>query len=252
MKCQKCGSDNIYGAKFCQSCGNALGAEFTDGVTNRVLGLVRDKMYLAMCILVSAQSFFGLTVGNFNVIAILLTVFMWMVYADGTKNTVDSNKIRNISGTVYAMYIVGIVVSVLMIFAGLLSIGFSGVLTPIIRNLLSKSGIPLFIAGLFSSLTAIIAVFLVVAAVVFAIFSIFGVKSIHGFVKSVYMSCGGAGNRIANVTKARTWLMVFGVLNVISLFCGIRNFSAFLSAGSGAASLIIAGILIKKYFGDLD
>lgn len=280
MKCNNCGYENPQGTGFCANCGSKLPDEqynanaytapaaqpdiyvsqtAVNPVSNHIFAVLKDKLFLAICILMSASAGLSLLTGNLSVIDILITVFLWLVYAQSTKNIVDAKQMRCVSGALYASYILywvmfGIMAAAMVTLT--IAIAFIG------SNIGAFSDIaPSIVYGeeyygffeILSSLSAgwIIAILLIITVIVLAVILVFCFYSrdIHRFVKSVYKSvemgnfcfvkCGAVGN----------WLMVIGIINGLSAVSNISSsVSAFLSGGALAAAEIIGSVLVKKYF----
>ena len=127
MKCNRCGYESNEDFKFCPICGVDATQEnsfMINPAEDLVLSVVKDKLFLILCILMTAASALsGLLSGSFDIISILITIFLWITYSNGKKNVVQYNNIRNISGTIYAEYVIVNVLSVLFMVISVI-IGF--------------------------------------------------------------------------------------------------------------------------------
>ena len=123
MKCNNCGFESEQEFNYCKQCGAPINIGQVQPVSlnpaaDRILPALKDKLFLTMCILFSAACVLNMALDGIPAITILFTVFMWIVYADARKGIVNERHLRNISGTVYASYILGNVVSILFLVVG--------------------------------------------------------------------------------------------------------------------------------------
>lgn len=255
MKCMNCGYDNNENAKFCQGCGSDLTSNRSP-LSGRMLPLLEDTMFMVLCIVQSVSTLFSLAGGGLPVIGILATVFLWLFFAQGRKGIVHSKHLRCISGTVYASYIIGLVVSCIAAVCGILLVilSFAVDTTGLWDMLYSELGINMNNFGKGLLLTAkffwvLVFVILVIAAIVNICLTIFGTRSIHRFVQSVYKNLEDGQTEIVKCSAAKTWMMVFGVVNAVlallSLISG--SVSSFLGTGCMAAVYIMGNMLVNKY-----
>ena len=257
MKCNNCGFENEQSAQACAMCGAPMvvGESQNNAAIDKILPAVKDKLFLTMCILLTASCVLGIFSGSFDIISILLSVFLWIVYSDSRKNIVDFEHLRNISGTVYAQYIIVNVASIILIVCGVimgLLLSFvaqsdeivqtiEGAATSFNFDLSAFGGILLSIGG-----WLIGGIFVFVGALLLVI-NILGMRKIHALAKETYQSIIFANpDLVKNANTAKNWLWVFGIL---SAFGAITNgFSlALVSGGLAAAATIIAAILVEKY-----
>ncbi|MBR5323175.1 MAG: zinc ribbon domain-containing protein [Clostridia bacterium] len=275
MKCSYCGFESAKDYQYCPQCGTAIEKKEQDFYSppqseysyeqptpqpeHTITIALKDKLFLAVCVLVSVCC--GLSILNLGLplIRIFLAVFLWVAYTQAKNNTLTPSHIRNISGTVYASYILNNVLGVLFIIFGLF---FSFLFTTITSN---KEMLDLFykelettggseIVELFSqyiaSFAGFIGIVISVIGIIIIVLNIIGRKSIHKFVKSIYLNMGMPTEQIQKVSKAQVWLIVFGVFYAISALssASTMNPTLMLSDLSFAAALIIIAILVKKYF----
>jgi hypothetical protein len=268
MYCFKCGHEINENAAFCQNCGVVLNnasqikqtesptlANETNNAVNPTIGIVlkifKDKLFLVICILVSSSTGISLINFSFPIINILYTIFLWIIFAKSQKAVVDNNYIRYVSGTIFASYIIKIVIfSIVGIFGIFLAI-FSGILfnSDMWNEILSQiKEYTYSYAWLFNYITSayimIISVVLIFFSLSGILLNIFGWRSIHKFVQSIYKNIENKNSPIANYNRAQIWLLVFGIIKAVSIIVGN------VTAGCNAAALIIGSILIKKYFVD--
>lgn len=264
MKCEHCGFEREDLFAFCPQCGRQVeGVEIlAEQKPNFVLQALKDKLFLAICILVTATAALQVLAGSGPVLQILLTIFLWLVYAKAQKNEFDAKNLRCVSGTVYAAYVIEYVlagamallgVSFALIFGAaattpeiikefLFSLSDSPELYEMMREIIATEGI-LSIAG-----TVFLVVFLVIAVLI-VVFNIFSLGRIHKLAKSVYQSGGTERSALKHVKAAKNWLIVlavFAILSGLGNLHGATFFSGLASLTDGAA-MIISAILIGKY-----
>ena len=259
MKCTNCGFESPEGVNSCANCGTALkqGLVSRNEAADKIVGVLKDKLFLVICILLSVSLGLGILAGAFNIITLLLVIFLWMVYGNSTKDVVDTKNLRRVSGTVYASYVINNIVFVL--FAVL------GVVIGLVFDALAKEAE--FIAMLEKELAAvnleidaaqiiefllggfgwlIAGVFLFVA-VVGLVINICGFRKIHRLAKSVYQSVDMADlSLIKKANGAKNWLWVFGVCSAISMLSA-GDWTVMVSSGCSAAACILAAILVNRY-----
>ncbi len=275
MKCSYCGFESNRDYQYCPQCGAVMekkDAGFTpppqtDFVyetptpqpEHKIVTALKDKLFLVVCILISACCGLSFLGGGLPIIRIFLTVYMWVAYSQTKNNTLNPNHIRNISGTVYASYVVNNVLGVFFIVFGLL---FSVLITFITSNaemltmfyeeLEATAGskvVDLF-SQYFVTFAGLIGVVISVMGIILIVINIVGRKTIHKFIKSTYMNMGMPTEQIQKASKAYVWLLVFGIFNAVSALSSSGSGASmiFLSEAAYSAALIITAILVKKYF----
>lgn len=279
MKCNKCGYECETDFLYCPGCGaNVNAANETFGREQwqpdpnnttinpalfRLSAMFKDKLFLAICVLVSVSA--GCCLFTLNWVGIifstLFTIFLWLIYAQNKNNIVDARYMQCISGTVFAQYVVN--------WVSVGSLAFTGFVAMIFSSTVYGNG---FFKMLFSFLDdysddfdelydifalgaqfigIVIGFFCILIAAVVAIINIFGIGSIHKFSKSLYISAQSGNFSIIKRQTAQVWMMVFGIMNGISaLFSISDNVFSFLESGCLCATYIVAYLLIKKYFFD--
>ncbi len=278
MYCKECGHENPEGAKFCVCCGASLNADSQSSRTDttapaysyaeyqpqsdmsgspaamRVLGALRDKLYLAFCILLSCGVGLGIFSGSFDIVRILLLIFCWLAYSAARKGRAEDRYLRDISGTVFAGFVLRLVLGGLLILIGIFywvfvaALGNAGYdLGALINQAISSIGLKSVFGGLLGGYLGIIAawlhIFLIVLAVVYILAAILLIRPVHRFLKSVYEGVQSGREDFVDPHKARICLMVLGILNAVS---ALSSFS--ISAGCIAASMIVASVLIRNHF----
>ncbi len=263
MKCSKCGFEKAEDFAFCPNCGAKAAAEEPITVSEpaapatpfneKITKMLSGNLFLTVCILISASTL--LSIVSIPVIKILFTIFLWLVYVSAKKGSADGEKMRLISGTVFANYVVNWVVAGALVLLAFIVIVFSSMLTGSglmdhLGSYLSGSGlsIPGGLGTILSFSGVFIGIILIIVAAVVAVVNYIGIRSIHSFAKSLYTSVQSGEVKIEKYNAAKNWLMALGILSGVGALGSIVAFWSFLARGSAAAAYIIASILIKKTF----
>jgi len=259
MKCTNCGFDLEQGARFCTACGTEAAetqAVSLNPMADKILLALKDNLFLIICILFSIGTAASLVNDGLPVINILLTIFLWLTYSKSRKNIADGTQLRNISGCVYANYVIMNVLAIIFIVCGVIfAFAFS---------LLSGSAdfVNSFVSGFdeaIPGLNALPQAFLAVSGwvigtvflfvgVVCLVLNILGMKKVHLFAKSVYMTVNAQCTELENAKKVKGWLIFFAVCEGISALSALTT--SVISAVSGGcicAVIILAIVLINKY-----
>lgn len=270
MKCIKCGNDVPESSALCPFCGNQTVGNNDSSKTERTISQIREKLssafkdtlFLTLCIMVSASAVFSLAFGGIPILLILFAIFLWLIFAKARRNTVDTNSMRNVSGTVFASYIINWVLIGSLVVASIIGIlaltSADNVINikAILRDVLSEADIPFDGMDIISKMTAssvqifttIVIVAIIIGCIVATLINIFAVRNIHKFARSLYKSAESGKLVFEKADTATTWFLVLGILNGMSAIAGIGNLEAFLANGCISASYIIAYALLKKYF----
>lgn len=270
MKCNHCGQEITENAAFCTNCGMSVctppqqDTDYQPPVNPtyaRALSMMQDGMLLPICILMTVATATGVLCRSFNVIQILFTIFLWLVWSKAKKNVLDTVNMRRVSGCVFAMEVIYWVCIVIYSLIATMCLAF----LPYLLQYFEKYGFPYSFNfgvgvpdGLFASLTVsviltIIVGILIVMAVVMLVINLFGIRNIHKFTKSLYMSAEHGGYPPEKIHTAKNWIMVLGILQAISALSNVdTSVWAAASSGCAAAAMIMLSILIGKYFGDVD
>ena len=260
MKCPNCGFEFQDDFKFCTNCGTEVKAaesQWVNPLVNKVLSAVKDNMFLAICILMTVSSALSVIGGGLPVINILITIFIWLTYTQALKGIADQNHLRSLSGSVYASYVVGNVTTIIFIVCGVVIAFLLGLLAngtelfnaleselgSIYPDNLDPAGILLEIGGWIIGF-----VFVLIGASGLVI-NVLGMKKIHGFVKSIYQGLSLPYGEASNPHGAKNWLIFFGVCSALSALSSLlTNPLAAIASGCTAAAIILAVVLINKYF----
>lgn len=257
MKCFRCGYESNDSFKFCPICGLDVsgGMPFViNPAADRVLAIIKDKLFLAFCILMTVSCLLAMYVGSFDIISILIVIFSWLTFAKGTKNIADHDNLRCISGTVYAYYVIINIAAIISIVCGIVvGFGFSilsdsvNFAEEILLEYESYIGnLPEATENIIDFFGIFLAVVFVVIGVLFLLINLLGLKKIHSFVKSVYKSVESGNMIYENVITAKNWIIFFAVCEGMSALSG--NIYSTIVGGCDCAAMIIVVILINKYF----
>lgn len=244
---------------------------------HRVTLAVKSQMFLTAAILmsISVGVYFvsTLAAGNLSVdiFQLLIMIGMWVAYSNASKTpdekAIPANGLNMISGTVKALRIVSLVLSIIFIVCAVICIAVGafvgqneavfdsfkqGYLEGIGANsVLTINGSALFdlrdlvkapdVAMTFMIIMGV--VFLVFAIILLVVFYFLFLKTLHRFTYSV---CENVkyGTPIEKANSAWAWLFVLGILSAIfSLGNPLVN-------GPGIAAEIIAALIIRKYIAD--
>ena len=261
MKCSHCGFEHEMDFAYCPVCGNSAPAEPVVSINpaaHTVLAALKDSLFLVICILVSIFCIFSMAADNLPLIEILITVFLWLAFAKSRKDIADSKQLRNVSGAIYAQYVISYVVAGLLVLIGFIFAAAFGVLASdpgFIRSLFSEfMEIPGYydqIAGIITAASGwIILVVFVIAAGFIVLINVFSMRYIHRFAKSVYTSIDAGCLKLKYVNAAKNWLIVFAVFAGISALSslGAGEIDAGIASAASCAANILGSILIRRYF----
>ena len=268
MKCPHCSFERDTAFAYCPKCVKPSTREAEPIVicpTPRILAFIKDDLFLALCVLLTASIGCSMLYGGFNLILLLITIFAWLTYAGGRKNLVEHNHLRCISGSVYANYVINNVAVVIIALCGVLytiALSIPTILGGLnLEELLNSafaeeeygmlSLIPVTLMALLTAVAMVLGFILIAFAILMLIFNLAGVKKLHRFVKSLYVSAETGEENIIGANKLRPWLVVFTVISCLSALTYLSaNILAFLSEGCLAAVYIILNILIGKHLID--
>lgn len=260
MKCMNCGYDNAENAGVCQGCGSILAVE-QHSLPKRMLELLNDNIFMILCILYSVSIGFSFVSESFSVVRILMLIFLWMVFSKSKNGAIPSNSVSYISGTIFASYVIRLVLCCIVGLCGLLlAILTFAVDTTRLWNMIDH-GIRSFIGadfGLFTELAKFYLLLISAALILFAVIglclNVFGWRTIHRFVQSIYKSLERGQINLVRCDAAQTWMMVFGILYAISAVIFLKNGSiaSFFDNGCLSAVFIMGRVLVRKYFGDIE
>jgi hypothetical protein len=263
MKCVNCGYECEQDFLYCAACGAPVQPPVqpsfsVNPAAAKLLPAFKDGMFLAICILLTVSAALALIGGSVQLIVILTVIFMWQIFAAARKDVVDVNNMRNVSGAVYANYVIQNVVWIIMAVCGVI---FAGAFSYIADNqeaidmLYDELGtidesVSVVLQTIFDLSGWLIAAVFIVLAVIALVINIVGYRKLHRLAKSAYQSVeGGDVNLIRNANATKNWMWLFGICSAVS---GLDSLSAEtaligLSTLCSAAACIIAAIMVKKY-----
>lgn len=256
MKCANCGYESEQDFSFCPGCGAET--QQNNPAAEKILSALKDSLFLVLCILMSASCILTISADGLPLIDILITVFMWLAYAQSRKDIADAKHLRSVSGAVFAHYVIVYVVAGLCLLVGVIFALVFGSLAndpsfmdTLLSGFITSAEDYAMFAQLFASLSGgvVMTVFAFVC-VLLVVFNIFSLRYIHGFAQSVYQSVE-SGNLVLKYKNAtRNWLFVLGVINGLSSLTSFGEglYTAGLASVVSCAIMIIAGVMINKHF----
>lgn len=275
MKCRNCGFEADGDFKFCPVCGAEAVTEYdaytppeskTELFKAKLLGMVKDELFMVLCILETISVGAGILGGSFNLFGILFTIFMWLVWSRARSGLLDVASMRRISGTVYATYVIEWVVCGLLAVCGFAMFAISSTIDSYVNEIYStlaefdiaylydeliailrEAGIT---TNIFSILFIILGIVMVVAAIAIAIVNVFGTRKLHRFAKSLYIGAESEDPVVVSANGAAIWMLICGIFNGLSALGSIGDISMIVSATSGACSAavyILAYVMVKKH-----
>lgn len=256
MRCNNCGFDSEQDFQFCPTCGAPHDAPAVQNpAAQAILRVLKDKLFLALCILVSASCLLSLAMDSIPLLSILAAVFLWLTYAKSRKDLADAEHLRCISGTVYAQYVLTNVMGVIFIVVGvILCFAFDAIVgNPAFMDAITAEiGTDILsVAELTGSILGIVlCVTFIVLGVLVLVLNIFSMRYIHRFIKSVYQSLQQGVADFRNCKATQAWLFIFGGFSGFSALTSLigGDLPLILSNGLSCALYIVAGMLVRRYF----
>lgn len=253
MKCFHCGYESEENYAFCPKCGLAGQPA---PATNPILLALKDKLFLILCIAMSASCILSMAADSLPLINILITVFLWLTYAQARKDIADAKHLRCVSGTVYAQYVITYVLAGLTALVGIIFAVSFGSLSDNPAFLSAMlSGIGDFgeeFAETTSFLTAvgggIVAVICIFAATLMVVVNLFTQRYIHRFAQSVYQSVENGIVELRHAKATKIWLCIVGAFAALNLLSSLsKDIEVMLAAAADCLCAIIPVLLINKY-----
>ncbi len=261
MKCIHCGYESELNFRYCPGCGQASPdmPAVRNPAADAILPALKDTLFLVLCILLTASCVASLLNGAVPLLNILLTIFLWLTYAQSRKDIAASKHLRQISGTVYASYVISYVLAGLLILLGILfavAFGSFAAMPGVLDEVTAELGqsLPGPVAGLSGAIASfsgvIILVVFLLLGVGLAVVNAFSLRYLHAFAQSVYQSIERGTLALKRTNAAQSWLIVFAVLYGISVLSGLfdGDFLMILSNACLCAASILAATVIRKYF----
>ncbi|MBQ8203519.1 MAG: hypothetical protein IJZ75_04490 [Clostridia bacterium] len=258
MKCEKCGFEYDEAIGACPNCkGEFLEPVSVNPAADKVLNLLKDGLFLVICIIVSVSCLASLSTGGMPLLQILMAVFLWLAFAQGRKNIADSSQLRNVSGTIYANYVLVNVAVICVIVSGALFglawqfITDASMAQELIDEIISTVGIEntYMVETLFNISGTLVAGIIAAVGVVGLLINVLGFRKIHRLAKSTYISVDTCVPNFENARGAKNWMIAFAVFELVSAASGLFLWQVN-SAVTGACSgvcLILGSILVDKY-----
>lgn len=258
MKCQKCGLEYDDTLATCPNCSSTkMEAVSLNPAADKVIGLLKDNLFLVICILMSGASVFSLATGGIPLLHILMSVFLWLAYAQGRKGFADQGHLRSVSGTLYANYVIVNVSTIIIIVSGAL-LGFAwqvvssmDIMEEIMDEVIGIVGIEYtyMVESLFNiSGYLIIGIFIGIGLVGLLI-NVLGFRKIHRLAKSIYQSVDFCVCKFENVKGAKNWMVAFAVFYLISAAGSLVNWqvNAGVTNACVGVAMILGSILVNNY-----
>ncbi|MBE6809651.1 MAG: zinc ribbon domain-containing protein [Ruminococcaceae bacterium] len=265
MKCNNCGFESEQEFEYCANCGTKVEKQdyfpaesvSLNPAADIVLPALKDKLFLALCILMTATCVLSLAASGMPLLNILITVFLWLTYADAQKGFANEKHLQFISGAVYAQYVIVNVVSIILIVCGVLFgalfdmvTGESEFMTELSLQLenygMSLETIPQVFINVLGWFLGGLVIFVGVIALVF---NILMMKRIHRFAKSVYMGVMYQNTDFESPRTVRNWFIFIAVCSGITVLGSIAAGPLVLISNVCTLAItIMVIILLDKYF----
>lgn len=269
MKCEVCGYTSSTDFEFCQNCGaKATKEALPDSPTPKIFACVKSNLYLVFCILIGASAVIsntnilslGTVSGVFsipkNLILLLTAIAALLIYLDGKKNQLSAKHFKLFSVGVLLKYIWGFFGGIAIMLIGALACIFPLIAaffqsieygaTFRLEEFLEGGGAFAVIAFI------VVGILIILLGIIAIIINIIGRRQIHRFVKSVYKSVENNEEQFVSLKTVQFWLIAFTVIALgADLFAFLANpvtLFMFLQKGLYYAALIVAVIMINKYF----
>lgn len=259
MKCKQCGYKAAQDSLFCPQCGERMIPEEapSGAFAARILPALKDPLFLVVCILLSVSCLMSLSAGSVPLIDILITVFLWLTYAQARKDVADAEHLRCVSGALYAQYVItyiaaGLVVVMGVIFAiafNIVTSSMDGFWEALLGELADAETVASLMAILPTVSGAVILVLCVLVSGVIIVLNIFTMRYLHRFAKSVYRSIEQGVYALQYANAAKILLFILGGLAAVSCLSDLASneFGSFVANASSGGCAILSGLLIRKY-----
>ena len=277
MFCPKCGKQT--NENFCSNCGADLrnGDAYVNTAphnpfmpTNPVTEVInrggKDGIFCTICILVSISCLLSFSGGGIPVLPILYTVFLWIFFAKACQGKITDKFIRNISGVIFAEFILNFIVAGLYILLGVLCVAIAGSVSyseEFLRGLLqslegqvSQSDLENIYSALNSGAATFIVIVLLIAFIIagalIILYNLLCIRPVHKTVKTLHISAAAGQFMIYKPRKAANCLLVLGIIFAVFAVFGIAVPVTFLSGALMATSMILGSVWIKKHLSVFD
>ena len=259
MKCNQCGFEAAQDSLFCPQCGERMiqDASGRSVFADQLLPALKDPLFLVVCILLSISCLLSLSAGSVPLIDILITVFLWLTYAQARKDIADAGHLRCVSGALYAQYVIVYVVAGLLLVMGVilaisfqaLTYGMEGFWEAFLGELVEAETAATLAAILPSVSGAVILIVCFLVCVITIVLNIFTMRYLHRFAQSVYRSIQQGTYALRYVKAAKILLFILGGFALISCLSDLSAnlFGSFVANAASGSCSIICGLLIRKY-----
>ncbi len=261
MKCEKCGLEYDDTLATCPNCSSTeMEAVSLNPAADKVLGMLKDNLFLVICVLVSGASVFSLATGGIPLLHILMSVFLWLAFAQSKKGFADGGHLRCVSGTLYANYVIVNVSTILIIVSGAL-LGFAwqvvsnmDIMQEIMDEVIGIVGMEYtyMVESLFNISGYLIIGIFVGIGLVGLLINVLGFRKIHRLAKSIYQSVDFCVCKFENVKGAKNWMVAFAVFYLISAAGSLVNWqvNAGVTNACVGVAMILGSILVDKYLAE--
>ncbi len=265
MKCNHCGFESEQDFEYCMNCGAASNDNNTACVeavslnpaADVVMGALKDKLFLVLCILMTASCVLSLSASGMPLLNILTTIFLWLTYADAQKGFVNEKHLQFISGVVYANYIITNVAFIMITVCGILLSLVLGYATGE-QELLDITA-PMFdFAGqAFQKVMEYIADYAAYGigliftgvGVIGIVINVLCMRKIHRFAKSVYTGIMYQNRNFESPRTVKNWFVFIAVCcTITTASMAMNDATVLLTNACTTATAIIVAILINKHF----
>lgn len=229
----------------------------SDEITeNKVLKAIQDKLFLIITILMTASCLLSFMNGGLPLINVLITIFLWLTYSQSLKGIADENHLRCVSGAVYANYIIANVAAIILVVCGAVTAFLFELLADsldLVEAINEEIGgmysaFAEFSVELFEGIGLVVGLTIAFVGVIVFIISVLGLKKIHRFAQSVYLSLSEPSREIYNPHSTKNWLIFFGICSALSAASVLSsNLCGALSEGCLAAATFVSVVLIDRY-----
>ena len=259
MKCPYCSHKLDQTLDLCPYCKASLKntAITLDAREDKIIIALKSKLFLAICILSTLSFVLPIFKANFPVFDLLYTIFLWRAYIAADSYSSVKNRVKTISGMVYAEYVVTCVVSIIMLVLGLITAFLISVMaTDNFSNLmdimsqLDYGFISLFLKlGVIQKTPALFFALLFVGiSLVTLIPNLIWRIKIHYFLKSTHQSIDDKYVKIEYAKEAKNALIILSVISLVISILISKSIISFVGELCNATTYILGAILINKYF----
>ncbi len=241
MICPECG--NEYTGEKCRLCESL-------SIQRSIAEATGSGGFLAVCILLTVASALSLLSCTIPFLPLLGAIFCWIVYGNGSNGCFNGRLVRLLSGLCFTWFIVMWVIVGLLMLVGVMD---TSLVVDVLKAALLQAGTDPKLEALLTMgdrlLTVIRYVCLAMAAG-YTLINIFGVRTIHRFVKSVYLCDEAFTEKPKKVKPAFVWFIVFGVMEALKGIAELTDGNAWgaLVGLCIASALFCAAYVIKTYF----